>query len=79
MAEIYVTGTCKSCIYFVAGFPVGECRRFPKPYSCSQNHWCGEQKENEAMVIPPMPLETLPVIESKPRRGRPRKNEVQTA
>ena len=57
---------------------MGECRRYPKPYSCHQNHWCGEQVEDSSKIVPEMPIETLPVVIPKPKRGRPRKD-VKTA
>lgn len=74
MDEIYITGTCKSCIYWFGGIPVGECHRYPKPYPCHQNHWCGEQVEDASKVVPKMSIDTLPVVIPKPKRGRPKKD-----
>ena len=77
MANVYNTGMCKSCVYWLRNAFVGggECRRFPKALPVGESYWCGEQKE----IPEPPPVEIHPeripmIVESKPKRGRPPKD-----
>lgn len=76
MAPVYNTGLCKSCVYFQRNpfLGGGECHRYPKAHTVGETHWCGEQNEiPEPDPIPVRPEKLAFIVESKPKRGRPKK------
>jgi hypothetical protein len=58
---------------------MGNCRRFPTFVNKTANDWCGEHRLEESQALDRMVEEiTMPVelqfVETKKRRGRPKKS-----
>lgn len=52
--RVDVQPRCERCRWFEADRPgagAGECRRYPEPMRCYEDHWCGEFRIRTAEAI----------------------------
>jgi hypothetical protein len=78
MAVVNTKDTCNSCLFFVSGERMGECKRYPISTNKSNDDWCGEyQLDEKSLSLEAMvQAMTKPVLltELKKQRGRPKKS-----
>jgi hypothetical protein len=76
MAVTNIKDTCISCLFFVAGERMGECKRYPISTNKSNDDWCGEFSAIINIPIQAMVnaiIEPLIVEKQQKQRGRPKK------
>jgi hypothetical protein len=77
MAVVNTKDTCNSCLFFVVGERMGECKRYPISTNKANDDWCGEFTALINIPIQAMVnaiIEPLIAEKQQKQRGRPKKS-----
>jgi hypothetical protein len=77
MAVVNTKDTCNSCLFFVFGERMGECKRYPISANKANDDWCGEFSALINIPIQSMVnaiIEPLIAEKQQKQRGRPKKS-----